>query len=117
MLLIGGIGLIDLRIVGAFRSLPAAALAKALTPLAIAGLALMLASGSVMFAADAKALAASPVFHRKLVLIALALANAAAFRWLWRDLERPGLAARLMAALSLCLWLGVATLGRLIAYL
>lgn len=117
VLLVGGIGLVDLRIAGLFRSLPVRALSKALTPLSIAGLALMLLSGIVMFAADAEALARSDIFRRKLILIALALLNAGAFRWLWRDLDRPTLAARIMAGLSLILWLAVATHGRLIAYL
>lgn len=117
VLLVGGIGLVDLRIAGVFRSLPMKALSKALTPLAIAGIVLLLLSGAVMFAADAEALARSDVFRRKLVLIGFALLNAGAFRWLWRDLDRPTPAARIMAGLSLILWLAVATHGRLIAYL
>lgn len=117
VLLLGGIGLVDLRIVGRFPSLPVRALSRALTPLAIAGLALLAASGSVMFAADTEALASSWVFRWKLILITLALGNALAFRWLWRDLEQPTAGARMMAGLSLGIWLGVAALGRLIAYL
>ena len=118
---VGGIGVVDLRLAGAFPSLPPAALSRALTPVAIAGLLLMLPSGFTMFAADAEALATSDIFFRKLVLIALALANAVAFRWLWgRRIAdwhiAPPLAGRLMAAVSLLLWLTVGTLGRLIAY-
>lgn len=121
VMLVGGIGIVDLRIAGAFRSLPLAPLSRALTPIAIVGLLLMVPSGAVMFAADAVALAGSDVFLRKLVLVGFALANALLFRWLWqrridggaRDLP---FAARGMALLSLLLWLTVGTLGRMIAY-
>ncbi|AHE54917.1 hypothetical protein [Sphingomonas sanxanigenens] len=116
VLLVGGIGILDLRILGAFPSLPLPALSRALTPLAIAGLILMLPSGLVLFAADAGALVGSDRFRLKLVLIALALANALAFRVVGRADARPTGTMRLMAAVSLALWLGVAALGRLIAY-
>lgn len=121
VMLVGGIGVVDLRLAGAFRALPPTALSRALTPIAVAGLLLMVPSGFVMFAADAEALATSGTFQRKLVLIALGLANAVAFRWIWRrriaewHLDPP-LAGRLMAAASLLIWLAVGTLGRMIAY-
>ena len=79
-MLVGGIGLLDLRLVGLFRSLPVAPLSRALTPVAIAGLILMVPSGLTMVAADA-AVAESATFRWKLLLIALALTNALAFRF------------------------------------
>src|SRR5688500_1257773 len=81
VLLLGGIGLVDLRILGLFRRLPIEPLASALVPIAATGVLILAASGSVMFAADAKALAESGTFRLKLALIALALANVAIFRW------------------------------------
>ena len=95
VMLVGGIGLVDLRLAGGFRSLPPAALSRVLTPV--------------------------PTFQRKLVLIALALANAALFRWIWgkriADWEAsPPLGGRLMAGASILLWLVVAAHGRMIAY-
>lgn len=121
VMLVGGIGIVDLRLAGAFRSLPAASLSRLLTPIAIAGLLLMIPSGFVMFAADAESMAASVTFRRKLVLIALALANAILFRWIWQRRiadwdQAPPLPGRLMAAASLLLWLTVAAHGRMIAY-
>src|SRR3546814_12453572 len=80
-MLVGGIGVVDLRVIGLGRRLPMAELSRALTPVAVAGLVLMAASGSILFAADGAALARSAIFERKLILIAAALANAAAFRW------------------------------------
>lgn len=117
VLLVGGIGIIDLRIAGLFRALPLEPLLRALTPLALAGLLLMAVSGPILFAADAAALAHSWAFGWKLVLIAIALVNAAAFRWLRRGRDgEPNIPERLLAAASLILWLLVAALGRMIAY-
>ena len=121
VMLVGGIGILDLRLAGLFRRIPVEALASALTPIALAGLVLMIPSGATMFAADAAALVNSATFRLKLILIALALANAIAFRIAWRkQIERwdanPPPLGRLMAATSILLWLSVAALGRWIAY-
>lgn len=121
VLLVGGIGILDLRLCGVGRELPAAAVARFLTPLALAGIAVAAATGFGMFAADAVSLAASTTFRWKLVLIALGLTNAVAFRLVWhRRLEGwddgPNTTGRAVAAGSLLIWLAVATLGRMIAY-
>jgi hypothetical protein len=117
ILLVGSIGFLDLRIMGYGRGLPAERLTQALTPLALAGFTVMVSSGAIMFLADARALAGSPLFLAKLALIGFAGLNALAFRLKWRRVadEASGL-ARMFATLSLCLWLAVAVLGRLIAY-
>lgn len=118
VLLVGGIGLVDLRLIGAFRALPLHALARALTPLAVAGIIILAASGSILFAADATALATSETFRTKLLLIAAALVNAALFRMMFGNspAEPIRTSARLMGAMSLGLWLAVAAYGRMIAY-
>lgn len=121
ILLIGGIGIVDLRLAGAWRSIPLEAFSRALTPLAVAGLVLLGASGLVLFAADAGPLIGSKVFLTKLVLISVALANAFVFRAIWRGRlptwdAAPPLAGRSMAIVSVGLWLLVAALGRMIAY-
>ena len=121
VMLVGGIGVVDLRVMGLWRRLPMAELSRALTPIAVAGLLLMVASGIILFAADAAALARSAIFERKLILIVAALANAAAFRWAWNTrmmrwtdgAPRP---AQAMAAASLLLWLAAGASGRWIAY-
>lgn len=120
VMLVGGIGILDLRLAGAFRAIPLAPLSRALTPVAVAGLVLMLPSGATMVAADA-AVAQSEVFRWKLALIGLALANAVAFRLIWRNRietwdRAPPVIGRLMAAGSILLWLTVAAFGRMIAY-
>lgn len=121
VMLIGGIGVVDLRLAGAFRRLPVEALWRCLPPVAIAGLLLLVPAGFVMFAADASSLVVLTVFRWKVALIALALVNAGAYHALWRrrlaswDADPP-LGGRVMALGSLALWLLVAGLGRWIAY-
>lgn len=121
VMLVGAIGIVDLRLAGAFRALPVAPLSRALTPVAIAGLVLMIPSGATMFAADATTLAESTIFRWKLTLVGIALINAVAFRVVWHHRlgtwdSAPPAAGRLMAAGSLLLWLSIGGLGRMIAY-
>ncbi|MDP3173552.1 MAG: hypothetical protein Q8M88_03865 [Phenylobacterium sp.] len=120
--LLGSACLLDLRIAGAFRALPLAALARILIPAAAVGLLLLVLSGFVMFSADAGPLLGSTTFRWKVALIVLALSNVLAFHLIWgfpNDDQRgmrSSIGRRVMALLSVAMWLGVATLGRLIAY-
>lgn len=119
VLLVGGIGLLDLRLLGAWPGLDLRELARAVTPLAVAGALLLVASGAVMFAADARAMAGSDMFRLKLALILVAIVNALLFRILYRrqmlfGALRPGM--RAMAAFSLGAWVAVLVAGRMIAY-
>lgn len=121
LLLVGGIGLLDLRIMGFFADLPLQAAARILGRFAIVGFLIIVPSGFALLAADAVALWRSDTFRWKVSLIVVAIANAGAFRLIWRrytagaDMEVP-IAGRTMAAASLVLWLWIAALGRLIAY-
>lgn len=119
VLLLGGIGLVDLRLLGAFRTLPLQPLSRALVPIAATGVLILAASGSILFAADAVSVARKGVFQLKLALIGLALANVALFRWRYGAVvsHPPPKGARLLALASLMLWTSVAICGRLIAYL
>ena len=118
VLLLGGIGLVDLRVLGLFRSLPLQPLLIALIPVAATGVLILAASGSVLFAADSSALAENGTFRLKLTLIAVALGNVTLFRWLYGKEMRdpPAIGARALALVSLLLWTSVAISGRLIAY-
>jgi hypothetical protein len=123
VLLVGPISLFDLRVLG-FGSgqVSAAAASRMLTPFALAGLALLAASGVLMFAADARALSASGALIWKLSLAALALVNALLFRKLWNERlpdwdASPARLGQFQAIGSIALWLTIATLGRMIAYL
>jgi hypothetical protein len=118
VLLLGGIALVDLRVLGLFRRIPLQPLSAALIPIAATGVLILAASGSVLFAADARALAESGTFRLKLALIGIALANILLFRWLYGRVmpQRPTAGARTLALASLLLWIGVAVAGRMIAY-
>jgi len=121
VLLVGSMVALDLRLLGVAAAVPAAALSRFLTPVAASGLVLLLGSGFAMFAADAGPLAGNTLLQAKWALIALGIANALLFRWLWRERlagwdDRAPVAGRAQAALSLAIWFAAATAGRLIAY-
>ena len=113
-LLFGAIVALDLRLLGAWRAVPVAGLAKVLVPTAAAGLGLAVVAGALLFICKATEYAAAPLFQAKMAVLSLALANAAlGWHWLRRD-KASGL--RLSAAASLTLWLAVLILGRLVGY-
>ncbi len=117
VMLLGAIGIADLRTLGVGRRLSLVDMHRTLVPIGIAGLVLTLASGVLLFAADAKSLIGAGVFQLKVLLIALAIANALLFQRMFSDLSRgPSPMAKAMAAISLGLWLCVAAIGRLIGY-
>ncbi|GAB4372620.1 MAG: DUF2214 domain-containing protein [Kiloniellaceae bacterium] len=125
-LLVGAIVPLDLRLLGAWRSVPLDLLARVLQPVAVAGLALAVLCGFLMFAVSAGKYAGLPLFWLKLGFIAAALANAALLRLspAWTLARLPGLppeppAARLKAAgaLSIALWLAALLCGRFLAYI
>lgn len=115
-LLFGAIVPLDLRLVGWRREAAALdGLSRLLLPVAIFGFLLAASAGLLLFATDARAYAASPLFQAKIVLIATALANAWALRRLdWRQAQGRRLAVA--AAASVLLWLAVIVLGRLVGY-
>ncbi|HJQ60991.1 MAG TPA: hypothetical protein VJ890_29070, partial [Vineibacter sp.] len=109
-LLVGPIAVLDLRLLGFARTLDVAALSRLLTPIAIAGLLLSIASGSVLFVADAGAIVSNKVFLIKMALLALGVLNAVAFRLLWQSRlaawdRRATTVGRGQAAASILIWL------------
>jgi hypothetical protein len=122
--LVGSAALFDLRLLDVSRFIPVGALARHLLPWARRSLLLIVPTGLMMFAAHATEMAANPAFQLKLGLIALAGVNAAVFhRGIfrkvagWESQPASPKAAKLAAIFSLCLWAGVITCGRLLAYL
>ena len=123
VMLVGAAAMFDLRLLGFSRRLPVRGMAAHLLPWARAGLAVVVPTGLMMFVAHATEMAGNPAFRLKLVLIAAALANTAAFhRWPFRSVSRWDVqaqapaAARLAAGASLALWCSVIACGRLLAY-
>jgi hypothetical protein len=120
-LLFGSIVIVDLRLLGAGRKVPVAALVSYAVPWSLAGFVLAAASGLMMFTAHAGDFLGERVFLLKMTLILVAGVNAALLRvgvarraW---DTDRALPArVRVAAALSIALWIGVIACGRLLAY-
>jgi hypothetical protein len=88
-------------------------------PLAITLLVVQIITGIMLFLPEASHIAHNTAFQAKLATILLALLNVLALEAaLGRTsaVAAPPVAVRLAALASLALWLGVAALGRLIAY-
>ncbi|MGW8370303.1 MAG: DUF6644 family protein [Gammaproteobacteria bacterium] len=121
-LLIGALGLINLRVLGYKPDLPIVGTLD-LLPLAWLGFTINLISGLALFSSDAVYFWSSYTFRIKLVLILLAGINAFVLgRGVFREarlggVSKPRPAARIVAATSLLFWIGAIIAGRLIAYL
>ncbi|RWO87103.1 DUF6644 family protein [Mesorhizobium sp.] len=116
--LLTSVVLMDLRICGAFRSLPYAAFVALLRRVALAAFAGALVTGSLLFSVKASTYAAMPIFLAKMALILLAGMNFLAFMRLRRATGREepaGVAA--LAVLSMLLWTSVLFAGRFIGFL
>jgi hypothetical protein len=121
-LLIGVVGVIDLRVLGVARGLPIRPLHR-FVPLAFAGFGINLLTGIMFFCHDPYVYAYNPSFRIKMLLILLAGLNALWFRLgVFLDVDKwgPGIEASRLAkaisALSLLIWIGVITAGRFIAF-
>jgi hypothetical protein len=121
-LLIGVVGVIDLRVLGVARGLPIHPLHRFL-PLAFVGFGINLLTGIMFFCHDPYVYAFNPSFRIKMLLILLAGLNALWFRLgVFLDVDKwgPGIEAsrlaKIISALSLLIWIGVITAGRFIAF-
>lgn len=117
-LLLGAIAVFDVLVLRG-RAGAAAGAATVAVPLAAFGLALQVATGLVLLAADARASGTNPAFLAKIALIGIGLANVMALRWRFGPGFRKGfdvVALRPYAALSLVTWTLAVLAGRMIAY-
>ena len=110
------VAVMDLALLRALDGARARRIVAAYRPFAALLLVLVAATGLVLFAPEAVALAANPAFQAKLALLGLALANVAANEFALRGWGGGAGLAQLTAGFSLLAWLCVAALGRLIAY-
>lgn len=114
-MLLGSLLLLELRVWGATRELPLRALASLALRVSLLGFALAAASGSLMLASQWSELLGNRALNTKMVLLALAGANAMVFH-ARGGLDKADRIARLQTALSLGLWVLVVVCGRFIAY-
>jgi hypothetical protein len=116
-LLVGPIILADLRLMGRLRAIDATILTL-LRRTAMIGLTLAVGAGVLLLSAKPADYAANPVVLAKFGVIALALANALRFEWLWRK-RGPAIlesGSGMAGFASIILWLTVLLLGRWIAF-
>lgn len=121
--LFGGLLAIDLRVIGVCRFIPMKA-ALSLIPFVMAAFGLNLLTGIFFFCGDPFRYFYNLAFQWKMALIVLAGINAL---WFWfgehtklsklADGEQADVPAKIIAAVSLALWVGIIILGRLIPYL
>lgn len=115
-LLVGSVVPLDLRLLGAWRTVPLAPLWKVLTRSAGAGLALTLVFGVLLFVTRATEYVASNFFIAKMVAVGLGTVNIPLFLRTPPASHTPGFRLRLAAAVSLTAWLTALISGRLIGY-
>jgi hypothetical protein len=120
-MLVGSLGLIDLRVLGYKPQLPLVD-TRTLLPLAWIGFTLNAFSGTLLFISNAVEFYGNTMFRIKILLIVLGGINAAL---LSRDVFReapaggavvPTAGAKWLAATSLVFWFGAIVSGRFIAY-
>lgn len=120
--LFGSILALDLRLLGLWRSVPAAPLARVLPRVSAVGLAIAVLTGVALFSVQPFDYLAHPVFPVKLALIAFGAANALLLHCAagWRNVLAGDCAVprrvRAAAALSLLGWTGVIIAGRMLAF-
>jgi hypothetical protein len=122
-LLVGGIMLIDLRVLGVARALPLRSMIG-LLPFVWAGFIINIVTGSLLFIYGATGFGTNPAFWLKMTFMVLAGLNAFAFEIAvrrstddWVGADKPPVVVKTFATLSFALWLCVVTTGRWMAYL
>jgi hypothetical protein len=117
---VGASAIIDLRLLGYGRRIPLSALLP-IFPVIWWAFALNAATGILLFMSEATTKGKQPVFFIKLTLIALALVNMALVKRVLTSTPeheaRDGARHSRLAVVSMLLWVGAITAGRLMAYL
>jgi len=114
----GSAFVICLRLIGVARPLPVSSLRVFFT-IFWAGFFLNLVTGSILFAAHATTTGVIPMYYIKLALIAAGMVMSVPIRRFVDGEGSDGVVpsqVKGLAALSLLVWVGVITTGRLIAY-
>jgi hypothetical protein len=119
-LLLGGMLVIDLRLLGVAKRMPIGG-ALSLLPIAIVGFAINLLTGIMFFCFDPFGYWGNPAFKLKMALVLIAGLNAIVFTVTSHrrlaatpDEYSTSVPVRVSAAASLLLWFGVILFGRLI---
>jgi len=116
--LLGTVILVSLRLMGVgLVAQPVPAVARTLAPMRNASLAVIVATGILLFLSEAMKAYESPPFFYKMCTLALAIAFQYTAVRFTTNAERPGkVRATLVAVVSLGLWFGVGVAGRAIGF-
>lgn len=116
--LFGSLLIIDLRLIGFYRT-PCASTVRFLTRLSLAAFAVNLFTGALFFAGNTFKYVGNPAFEIKLLLIVAAGINALIYHlrvsWLVRT-DQVSASSISVGVLSLVLWAGVIVCGRMITF-
>jgi hypothetical protein len=123
-LFVGTVVMVDLRLMGVtLTRVPVSEVMTRLAPWSIAGFALMLITGALLFYAAPLARYENVFFRFKMATLAVAVLNAVVFyRSIYPGVARwdrdpvPPRAARIAGGVSLVLWALIITLGRMMPY-
>ena len=120
-LLLGATITLDLRLLGVWSQTSLTMLTSILRPIMLAGLTFAILFGLLLFVTSAVDYLNASLFMTKLVLIGLAIVNAAVlnFSSYWHNARQKntwGFAVKSQALLSIVLWVMVMFLGRFIGY-
>jgi hypothetical protein len=108
--------LMDLRVLGVGRGLPVETVVRYLRPVAITAIFVAVLAGLTLFSVQPVDYWANPAFRIKMIVLPLAVLNAAAFTTFRAHRHPERAAARVMAVLSIVLWVSVAFAGRMIGF-
>lgn len=120
-LLVGSILPLDLRLMGVLKDGPIAVLAPFLVRVAATGLAVAVLTGFLLFSVKPLEYAGNPAFLTKMGLLALGLANVvvqhrgAGWRVALSE-EDTSATVKLLAGMSLAIWIGAVVAGRWIGF-
>jgi hypothetical protein len=118
MAFFAAIAAMDVKVLRCSVMADAGGLIARLRPIAVAMLGVQVVTGVMLFLPEATHIAMNPMFQAKLAVIVVALLNVALLELALRrsSPSAPLPTGKIAAGASLILWLGVAALGRLIAY-
>lgn len=122
--LLGSVLVLDLRLLGAWRSIPLTSITRPTVPIAATGFVIAATSGVFLISTNATEYIGNPFLLIKFPAIAVGVVNAAVVRQLasWKARESRDLEPRerrqlsVVGAVSLTSWLTAIAAGRLIGY-
>jgi hypothetical protein len=116
--LFGAILVVDLRLLGYYRSLSART-ANSLVRIALAAFAVNAITGILFFVGNAPKYVGNGAFELKMLLLVVAGFNALLFEWKLKETlksDRATALGRAVGATSLAIWVSVIVLGRMITF-